>query len=189
MCDTFSQALTLMAEAFADAQAGAGFLAPGDLAAEVDGAQRVVNAAGAVQALRVAQYAGRQQEPDGSGVWVDVDHGVGHVSELASDCFGPMLAMSPVAASRKFIQKRDGTCRFPTAGEAPPAANPTTSPPTPAADPPPPWNLASLCKHHHRVKHNAGWTLTMTRQGACTWTDPHGRQYATNPADHHELAA
>ncbi|MBC7558539.1 MAG: hypothetical protein H7270_04145, partial [Dermatophilaceae bacterium] len=84
MCDTFSQALTLMAEAFADAQTGAGFLAPGDLAAEVDGAQRVVNAAGAVQALRVAQYAGRQQEPDGSGVWVDVDHWVGHVSELAS---------------------------------------------------------------------------------------------------------
>jgi hypothetical protein len=71
-------------------------VAPVDLAAEVDGAQRVINAAFAVQALRVAQYAGREQERDRRGGWVDVDHGVGHVSEFASDCFGPMLAMGPV---------------------------------------------------------------------------------------------
>jgi hypothetical protein len=29
----------------------------------------------------------------------------------------------------------------------------------------------------------------MTRDGVCTWTDPHGRQYATHPINHHELAA
>jgi hypothetical protein len=29
----------------------------------------------------------------------------------------------------------------------------------------------------------------MTREGACTWTDPHGRHYATHPTNHHELAA
>jgi hypothetical protein len=52
-----------------------------------------------------------------------------------------------------------------------------------------PWNLISLCKHHHRVKHGAGWTLTMTRDGHCTWTDPFGRQYATHPTNHHQLAA
>jgi hypothetical protein len=34
------------------------FMAPADLAAEVDGAQRVINAASAVQVLRAAQYAG-----------------------------------------------------------------------------------------------------------------------------------
>ena len=92
-----------MGEALADARVGAGLLAPGDLAAEVDGAQRVINAAGAVQMLRVAQFAGREQEParDGSGLWVEVDYGVGHVSEFAADCVGPMLAMSPVAAGRK----------------------------------------------------------------------------------------
>ena len=59
MFDTFSLALTLMREAFADAQAGAGSVPSVDLAAEVDGAQRVINAAFAVQAVRVAQYAGR----------------------------------------------------------------------------------------------------------------------------------
>ena len=101
MIDKFSQALTLMREAFEDAQTGAAFLPCVDLAAEVDGAQQVINAASAVQALRVAQYAGREQEQDPSGVWGEVDHGLGHVGEFASDAFGPMLAMGFIAAGRK----------------------------------------------------------------------------------------
>ncbi|MEO6142682.1 MAG: DUF222 domain-containing protein, partial [Dermatophilaceae bacterium] len=101
MIDKLAQALTLMREAFADAQAGAAYLPAVDLAGEVDGAQAVINAASAVQVLRVAQYAGRDEERDGSGRWVEVDHGLGHVGEFASDSFGPMLAMGPVAASRK----------------------------------------------------------------------------------------
>ncbi|HEX7462454.1 MAG TPA: hypothetical protein VF317_09795, partial [Dermatophilaceae bacterium] len=72
-----------------------------DLAGEVDGAQQVINAASAVQALRVAQYAGWDQEQDASGAWVDVDHGLGHVSEFAADCLGSMLSMGFVAAGRK----------------------------------------------------------------------------------------
>ncbi len=39
MIDKFSQTLTLMREAFADAQAGTAFLPAVDLAGEVDGAQ------------------------------------------------------------------------------------------------------------------------------------------------------
>jgi len=101
MFDKFSQALALMREAFEDAQTGTTFLACVDLAAEVDGAQQVINAASAVQAIRVAQYAAREEEQDGTGAWVEVDHGVGHVSEFALDCFGPALAMGPVAASRR----------------------------------------------------------------------------------------
>jgi hypothetical protein len=72
-----------------------------DLAAEVDVAQMVINAAAAVQAVRVAQYAAREEEQDASGAWVEVDHGLGHVSEFASDCFGPMLAMGSISAGRK----------------------------------------------------------------------------------------
>src|SRR6185503_13635818 len=101
MIDKLSQALALVREAFADAQAGAVNVPSVDLAAEVDGAQRVINAASAVQALRVAQYAGREEEQDVSGAWVEVDHGVGHLAEFAADCFGPMLSMGPVAADRK----------------------------------------------------------------------------------------
>jgi len=84
MFDKFSQALALMREAFEDAQAGATYLACVDLAAEVDGAQQVINAACAVQALRVAQYAAREEEQDPSGQWVEVEHGLGHVSQFAA---------------------------------------------------------------------------------------------------------
>src|SRR5450756_13521 len=101
MFDKFSQPLALMREAFEDAQTGATFLACVDLAGEVDGAQQVINAASAVQALRVAQYAARDEQQDGSGHWVEVDHGLGHVGEFAADAFGPALAMGPVAAGRK----------------------------------------------------------------------------------------
>ena len=101
MSTKFSQALALMREAFEDAQTGAEYLPCVDLAAEVDGAQQVINAACAVQTLRVAQYAAREQEQDPSGAWVEVDHGLGHVGEFAPDCFGPMLAMGFIAAGRK----------------------------------------------------------------------------------------
>jgi len=101
MIDKFSKALTLLREAFADAQTGSMFIPSADLAVEVDGAQQVINAASAVQALRVAQSAGREQEQDSTGAWVNVDHGVGHVSEFAGDCFGPALAMGFVQADRK----------------------------------------------------------------------------------------
>ena len=69
MIDKFSQALTLMREAFEDAQTGAVYLPCVDLAAEVDGAQQVINAASAVQVLRVAQYAAREEEQDAAGAW------------------------------------------------------------------------------------------------------------------------
>jgi hypothetical protein len=61
----------------------------------------VINAVSAVQTVRVAQYAGRDEEQDASGAWIEVDYGVGHVWEFASDCFGPMLAMGTVAADHK----------------------------------------------------------------------------------------
>jgi hypothetical protein len=473
MSTKFSQALALMREAFADAQTGAEFLPCVDLAAEVDGAQQVINAASAVQTLRVAQYASREQEQDPCGAWVEVDHGLGHVGEFAPDCFGPMLAMGFVAAGRKvnaaatlaaklpstlaamssgdldpwratiiatqlaeasrescaavealifpavlgeapgavtrrvrrvlgrvdadavrakaakerldrfvhaypshvpglttwvaslpaaesaacwaaidelahqmrgddptrtleqcradalvdlmlgnatvtttvtlmipvqtatvdepdgslerdlivraatttdhnptgsafrtlnplantddfgqptpdpnplieptwtqiaamgyeipgigviggdivaaildkfdtritrvlldertgvvietsidtyrpnramrrFVQKRDGHCRFPGCVRNAKRCEPDHVIPYSRGGPTAPWNLACLCKHHHRVKHQAGWTLTMSRDGVCTWTDPHGRQYATHPVNHHELAA
>jgi len=469
MIDKFSQALTLMREAFADAQAGAENLACVDLAAEVDGAQQVINAASAVQAVRVAQYAAREEEQDATGAWVEVDHGLGHLGEFAADCFGPMLAMGPVAAGhrvetavalasrlpvtlaamsagdldswratiiaaelgeagrqscaavealifpavldeapglvtkrvrrvlgrvdadalrvkaakerldrfvhaypsevpgltkwvaslpaaesaacwaaidelahrmhgedptrtleqcradalvdlmltnvqvattvalmipvqtvtvdepddalerdlivagpkpgagsafgcpnpladtddfgqpaapanpmvepswtqicamgyeipgigviggdvvaaildkfdtriarvlldertgvvietgietylpnaamRRFVQKRDGCCRFPGCRRSARRCEPDHVIPFSRGGPTAIWNLTSLCKHHHRVKHEAGWALTMSRDGRCTWTDPHGRQYATHPVNHHELAA
>jgi hypothetical protein len=90
-----------MREAFEDARTGSAYLPSADLAAEVDAAQQVINAASAVQTIRVAQYAAREQEQDSCGAWAEVDHGLGHVSEFASDAFGPALAMGFIAAGRK----------------------------------------------------------------------------------------
>jgi len=95
----------------------------------------------------------------------------------------------PNRAMRRFIQKRDGHCRFPGCRRNAKRCEPDHVIPYSRGGPTAPWNLACLCKHHHRVKHQAGWTLTMSRDGVCTWTDPHGRQYATHPVNHHELAA
>jgi hypothetical protein len=190
-------------------------------------------------------------EQDGVGDWVDVDHGIGHVNEFASDCFGPMLAMGFVAAERKVRTAAVLASNLPITLAAMSAGDLDiwratiiatelceASPETCAAcwaaiddlahrmrgDDPTrtleqcradafvdlvlnnatvtttvtlmipvqtatPCNLASLCKHHHRVKHRAGWARVMTRDSTCGWTDPHGRQYATHPTNHHDLAA
>ena len=43
-------------------------------------------------------------------------------------------------------------------------------------------NLAHLCRKHHRLKHEAGWTVTHDGGGILTWTSPVGRVYRTEPA-------
>ena len=95
----------------------------------------------------------------------------------------------PNRAMRRFIQQRDGNCRFPGCPRNAKRCEPDHITAHSRGGPTAIWNLVSLCKHHHRVKHHAGWTLTMTRDGTCTWTDPHHRQYATHPVNYHQLAA
>ena len=94
-----------------------------------------------------------------------LDERTGVVIETSLDTYRPNRAM------RRFIQKRDGHCRFPGCTRNAKHCEPDHIIPYSQGGPTAPWNLASLCKHHHRVKHNAGWTLTMTRDGHCTWTD------------------
>ncbi len=50
-------------------------------------------------------------------------------------------------------------------------------------------NLQTLCRTHHGFKHHAGWTVTMTEDGECTWTSPTGRTHTTTPASARDLAA
>jgi 5-methylcytosine-specific restriction endonuclease McrA len=95
----------------------------------------------------------------------------------------------PNAAMRRLVQARDGHCRFPGCARAAARCEADHVIPYSRGGPSVIWNIVSLCNHHHRVKHQAGWTLRMTRDGECTWTDPFGRQYATHPIDHHQLAA
>ncbi|NMM25048.1 MAG: HNH endonuclease, partial [Phycicoccus sp.] len=112
-----------------------------------------------------------------------LDEHTGVVVETATTAYLPNKAM------RRFIRQRDGHCRFPGCARGAKRCEPDHVIPFSRGGPTAIWNLVALCKHHHRVKHDAGWTLTMTPDGHCTWTDPHHRHYATHPINHHELAA
>ncbi|MDF8263036.1 HNH endonuclease signature motif containing protein [Luteipulveratus flavus] len=87
----------------------------------------------------------------------------------------------PTAAIRRLVRGRDEHCRFP--GCSHPARFCET-------DHVVPWphgattatNLQLLCKHHHRAKHEAGWSVAMSTDGTCTWTSPHGRTHVTRPS-------
>ncbi len=110
-----------------------------------------------------------------------VDARTGVVLETGVDRYRPSRAI------RRMTQRRDGTCRFPGCAVRAERCEPdhvVRYPDGPTAV----WNLVSLCKHHHRVKHETRWRLTMTGDGVCTWTDPFSRQYATRPVDHYELS-
>ncbi|MGH6656981.1 MAG: HNH endonuclease [Actinocrinis sp.] len=40
-------------------------------------------------------------------------------------------------------------------------------------------NLQPLCRHHHRLKHQGGWTVHHSETGTTTWNAPSGRHYAS----------
>jgi hypothetical protein len=45
-------------------------------------------------------------------------------------------------------------------------------------------NLMSLCRRHHRFKHDGTWTVERDhRTGIVTWTDPNGRRYRSRAPD------
>jgi hypothetical protein len=106
--------------------------------------------------------------------------------KVTTDPAGAVIGMgrtaySPSAALADLIQARDVTCRFPGCRQpahrcdldhlVPWPAGPTT------AD-----NLAALCRHHHRLKHQTRWTVRPgPTAGDLTWTSPTGHTYATSP--------
>ena len=50
------------------------------------------------------------------------------------------------------------------------------------------WNLAALCRHHHRLKTHGAWRYEMTSNGVFEWTSPHGHRFhrdrtGTTPID------
>ncbi|WP_269440220.1 HNH endonuclease, partial [Arthrobacter sp. zg-Y769] len=91
---------------------------------------------------------------------------------------------------RRWLQARDGTCRFP--GCDTPAAGHTTT----EIDHTLPFahggatehsNLAHLCRKHHRLKTLGHWQAHRDATGpagALEWTSPLGRTYRTTPQLH-----
>ena len=90
-------------------------------------------------------------------------------------------AYTPSAALADLVRARDRTCRFP--GCRQPARRCDLDHvvrwpegPTDAA------NLAALCRHHHRLKHQTQWTVRAGPGGELAWTTPTGHRYLTSPA-------
>ncbi len=112
---------------------------------------------------------------------------VGSDPDTGSVATDATTAYRPRAGLLKRVRRRDGTCRFP--GCATPADRAQLDHVTPWPDGPTSAdNLVCLCTSHHGFKHHAGWRLSMTPDGVCTWTAPTGRSHTTRPHAVHSLS-
>jgi hypothetical protein len=93
---------------------------------------------------------------------------------------GPETGYRPSAALDRAVRARDVTCRFPGCRRSADSSGTDL-------DHTVPWptgqtslsNLAVLCRRHHRLKHQAGWHVTLAPDGTMTWTTPSGRTLTT----------
>ena len=81
----------------------------------------------------------------------------------------------------RFARARDRRCRFPGCRAAAIRCDlhhATRWPDGPTSEA----NLCCLCRHHHRLIHQApGWTLTVLPDGGLRWTTPGGQTLTTHP--------
>lgn len=88
---------------------------------------------------------------------------------------------------RDFISARDETCRMwgcnrrVTRGGSETNADLDHATSWPAGSSCP-TNVSGLCRHHHRLKHTAGWTHTLHPDGRTEWVSPGGLPASTFPA-------
>ena len=81
----------------------------------------------------------------------------------------------------RFVRQRDRRCRFPGCRARPTRTDLDHTVPWPAG-PTDASNLACLCRHHHRLRHQApGWRLRGVADGGLEWTTPGGRTVTTHP--------
>ena len=86
------------------------------------------------------------------------------------------------AALKKYLQLRDGTCRFPGCNRSARHCDLDHTRDTQFGGPTTATNLHHLCPANHNLKHFSAWTVTATPDGTLNWTSPAGKHYATDPA-------
>jgi hypothetical protein len=89
---------------------------------------------------------------------------------------------TPPAALADHIRSRDRTCRFPGCRQPADRCDLDHIRPYPHG-PTSRCNLATECRHHHRLKHETDWQLDNDPDdpGILTWTSPTGHTYTTEP--------
>lgn len=85
----------------------------------------------------------------------------------------------PTTAMVELLRARDGTCRFPTCRRRVSACDldhviPWPDGPTDIR------NLVPLCRHHHRLKHSAGWRVWLDDAGDLHWRAPSGTEHTSH---------
>ena len=85
------------------------------------------------------------------------------------------------AELKRWLQARDGTCRFPGCSRSARSSEIDHTRPWAAGGPTEEANLAHLCRSHHRLKTLGYWRATQTGGGTIRWTSPAGRTYDTSP--------
>ncbi|WP_142023991.1 DUF222 domain-containing protein [Blastococcus colisei] len=87
----------------------------------------------------------------------------------------------PSDSLQRFVRARDRRCRFPGCRARADRCDLDHNTPYPAGatscD-----NLCCLCRHHHRLSHQApGWTMHRLPDGGIEWTTPSGDRITTHP--------
>jgi hypothetical protein len=86
----------------------------------------------------------------------------------------------PTPALARYIRHRDTYCVFPGCGMPATRADIDHTIAHAAGGHTSHGNLGVLCRYHHRMKHDGGWTLEQPQPGLYIWTSPAGRTYTTD---------
>jgi hypothetical protein len=88
---------------------------------------------------------------------------------------------APSTALQRFVRARDRRCRFPGCRARAIRCDLDHNTPWPAGATSA-GNLCCLCRHHHRLRHQApGWTMRRLPDGGLQWTTPGGERITTHP--------
>ena len=121
-------------------------------------------------------------------------HGHRHRTPLTGP-LAPRDGHDPSPAMREVVFLRDATCVFPGCRRDSRGCDlDHIDPYVPPDEGGPPgqtnlFNLAPLCRLHHRIKTFTGWNYERLPDGRHLWISPTGHTYVVEPAPRHVTAA
>jgi len=102
------------------------------------------------------------------------DPATGNLAEVGRHQYAPPAALAD------HIRARDQYCVFPGCSVPAEKCDLDHRVPFPRGATTPE-NLAALCRHHHRLKHQTNWTVQRRADGTHVWTSPQERDYLNPP--------